>query len=147
VYLEPRDLAYTDAEVIRKNYTLLLEALLRAGCYVGIATHDEPLVWEAFRLIDELGLTNDRYEFQMLHGVDPQLRRIVRNAGHRLRVAVPYGPSWYPYSIRRLRKNRPFEPGHKVSATVVRPAAIFHTSMQHPEEHDGHARRKQRAEK
>lgn len=105
VYIEPRELAFTDREVIQKNYTLLLEELLGAGCYVGIATHDEVLVWDAFRLIDRLGLDHHQYEFQMLHGVDPGLRRIVRSAGHRLRVAVPFGPSWYPYSIRRLRKN------------------------------------------
>jgi proline dehydrogenase len=41
----------------------------------------------------------------MLHGVERELRKIVLDAGHRLRVAVPYGPSWYPYSVRRLRKN------------------------------------------
>jgi proline dehydrogenase len=41
----------------------------------------------------------------MLLGVDPALRRIIVAAGHRLRVAVPFGPNWYPYSLRRLRKN------------------------------------------
>jgi proline dehydrogenase len=105
VYLEPREIAYTDARIIQENYVLLLGELLKAGCYVGIATHDEVLIWEAERLVDELGLERNHYEFQMLHGVQPEIRRIVRDAGHRLRVAVPYGPSWYPYSIRRLRKN------------------------------------------
>lgn len=105
VYLEPREIAYTDPEIIRENYVMLLDELLSAGCYVGIATHDEILVWEAYRLIDRFGLEPHHYEFQMLHGVERELRRIVRDAGHRLRVAVPYGPSWYPYSIRRLRKN------------------------------------------
>ena len=105
VYLEPRALAYTDRRIIQDNYTLLLEELLGAGSYVGIATHDELLVWEAYRIIDKLGLGPNQYEFQMLHGVEPELRRIVLDAGHRLRVAVPYGPSWYPYSVRRLRKN------------------------------------------
>ena len=84
---------------------MLLDELLSAGCYVGIATHDELLVWEAYRLIDRLGLEPHQYEFQMLHGVERKLRKIVRAAGHRLRVAVPYGPNWYPYSVRRLRKN------------------------------------------
>ena len=105
VYLEPRTIAYTDREIIQENYVLLLETMLKAGCYVGIATHDELLVWEAYRIIDQLGLTPEQYEFQMLHGVERELRKIVIDAGHRLRVAVPYGPSWYPYSIRRLRKN------------------------------------------
>ena len=41
----------------------------------------------------------------MLLGVDPELRRIILANGHRLRVYVPYGRDWYPYSIRRLREN------------------------------------------
>ncbi len=105
VYLEPRELAFTDRKIIRDNYALLLDELLSAGCYVGIATHDELLVWEAYRILERLQLEAHQYEFQMLYGFDPELRRIVRDAGHRLRVAVPYGPNWYPYSIRRLRKN------------------------------------------
>ena len=105
VYLEPRTLAYTDRAIIQENYAMLLEELLEAGCYVGIATHDELLVWEAYRVIDELALSPQQYEFQMLHGVERELRKIVIDSGHRLRVAVPYGPSWYPYSVRRLRKN------------------------------------------
>ena len=105
VYLEPREIAYTDRAIIQENYVMLLDELLSAGCYVGIATHDELLVWEAYRLIDRLGLEPHQYEFQMLHGVERELRKIVHDAGHRLRVAVPYGPNWYPYSVRRLRKN------------------------------------------
>lgn len=105
VYLEPREIAFTNPRVIQDNYTMLLDELLSAGCYVGIATHDEVLVWEAYRILDRLQLKPHQYEFQMLHGVDPGLRRIVRDQGHRLRVAVPFGPNWYPYSVRRLRKN------------------------------------------
>jgi proline dehydrogenase len=105
IYIEPREIAYLDREVVRKNYVWMLEEMLAAGCYVGIAGHDEWVIWESFRVIDKLGLDPSRYEFQMLHGVDPQLRRIIRNHGHRLRVAVPFGPMWYPYSVRRLRKN------------------------------------------
>jgi len=105
VYLEPREVAYTDFRIIQENYAMLLEELLSAGCYAGIATHDELLIWRAYRLIDRLGLKPHQYEFQMLHGVEPMLRRTVRSQGHRLRVAVPFGPNWYPYSIRRLRKN------------------------------------------
>jgi proline dehydrogenase len=57
------------------------------------------------QIVDRLGLDRDRYEFQMLLGVDPELRRIILANGHRLRIYVPYGRDWYPYSIRRLREN------------------------------------------
>ena len=63
------------------------------------------LVWEALRLIDRFGLSREQYEFQMLLGVDEELRDIIRRGGHRLRVYVPYGPHWYAYSLRRLKEN------------------------------------------
>jgi len=105
IYLEPRPIAWTAAEAIRRNYVLALERLVHHGAYVGIATHDELLVWEALRLIRAHGLDRTRYEFQMLLGVDEELRRILIDAGHRLRVYVPYGEHWYSYSVRRLREN------------------------------------------
>jgi len=105
IYNEPRAIAYKDREIIRQNYLHLLERLLQGGCYMGIATHDEMLVWGAMRLIRQLGLARDRYEFQMLLGVEEELRRIIIKEGHRLRVYVPFGPDWYAYSVRRLKEN------------------------------------------
>lgn len=105
IYIEPRTIAYTDPEIIRANFALVLERLLERGAYVGIATHDERLVFEAVRLVRRFGLPPDHYEFQMLLGVDEQLRRILIASGHRLRVYVPYGEQWYAYSLRRLREN------------------------------------------
>jgi proline dehydrogenase len=69
------------------------------------------LVFEASRTVERLGISQERYEFQMLLGVMTPLRAVVRAAGHPVRVAVPYGPNWYPYSLRRLRKN-PAIAGH-----------------------------------
>jgi proline dehydrogenase len=105
IYIEPYSIAYTDPAIINRNYVLLLEELLSAGCYTAIATHDEKLVWEAYRLLETLHVGHDQYEFQMLLGVLAPLRTLIRDAGHRLRVAVPYGPNWYAYSLRRLKKN------------------------------------------
>lgn len=105
IYLEPRRIAYYERDIIRANFVHVLRTLLKGGAYVGIATHDEWLVCESLALIHELGVPPDHYEFQMLLGVDPELRRIITGAGHRLRVYVPFGTHWYPYSVRRLREN------------------------------------------
>ena len=105
IYLEPRAIAYHDRGVVNKNYVRILGELMARGAYVGIATHDEDLVWEAMRLVEERSVPKDRYEFQMLLGVDEELRGIIRAAGHRLRVYVPYGPQWHAYSLRRLKEN------------------------------------------
>ena len=83
----------------------LLEYLFSAGHFVGVATHDEWLISHAEELVARLGLTNQHYEFQMLLGVKPALRRKLIADGHQLRVYVPYGADWYPYSLRRLREN------------------------------------------
>jgi proline dehydrogenase len=105
IYNEPRGEAYKDPEVVNRSYVFCLEKLFRKRAYVGIATHDEKLVFEALRLIDQFGLKRDEYEFQMLLGVDEKLREIIVSGGHRLRVYVPFGKDWLPYSRRRLKEN------------------------------------------
>jgi proline dehydrogenase len=105
VYVEPREISYQEMRVINRNYAYILERLLRNGSYVGIATHDELMVWEAFRIIRDMKLPPSAYEFQMLLGVDEQLRDMIRAAGHHLRVYIPFGRDWYAYSVRRLREN------------------------------------------
>jgi len=105
IYVEPRAIAYRDRAVVNKNYVRLLEEILERGFYVGIATHDEDLVWEAQRILDRRRLAPERYEFQMLLGVDEELRGLILGAGHRLRIYVPFGVNWYAYSLRRLKEN------------------------------------------
>jgi proline dehydrogenase len=105
IYVEPRSIAWKGYETVRANFVAALAKLLRRGVYACVATHDEYLACRAAALIGEHGLAPRQYEFQMLLGVDEELRRILIAAGHRLRVYVPYGRDWYPYSLRRLREN------------------------------------------
>lgn len=105
IYIEPRAAAWKGYDTVRLNFVAALEKLFEQGVYVGIATHDEYLVCAATALIDRLGIAPDRYEFQMLLGVENRLRRILLDGGHRLRVYVPYGRDWYLYCVRRLREN------------------------------------------
>jgi proline dehydrogenase len=105
IYVEPRALAWKGYETVRRNFVAALETMLDRGIYAAIATHDEYLVCAATALIDRHRVAPDRYEFQMLLGVDVELRRILISRGHRLRVYVPYGRDWYRYSVRRLREN------------------------------------------
>lgn len=105
IYIEPRASAWKGYETVRLNFVEALDKLFRQGVYVGIATHDEYLVCAATALVDRYGLARDRYEFQMLLGVDPELRRLLVAQGHRMRVYVPYGRQWYQYSTRRVREN------------------------------------------
>ncbi|HXM77923.1 MAG TPA: proline dehydrogenase family protein [Thermoanaerobaculia bacterium] len=118
IYAEPPEIAYQGREEIRENFAVLVDDLLGAGCYVGIATHDEVLVARALASIGRLRLQPQAYEFQMLLGVAGDLRRRLVAAGHRLRVYVPYGRAWYGYSLRRLKEN-PAIAGHIVKNLFV----------------------------
>ena len=119
IYVEPADIAYQDYEAVRAAFVRALEALFDAGCYVGIATHDEWLVSQGRRLVAERGLERDDYEFQMLLGIRPELGDELVAEGHRLRIYVPFGRHWYAYSMRRLQEN-PKIAGYIASDTVGR---------------------------
>jgi proline dehydrogenase len=105
IYIEPADIAYQSYEAVRASYVRALEALLEAGCYVGIATHDEWLLAEGRRLVAERRLERDQYEFQMLLGVRAERGDELVVEGHKLRIYVPFGRHWYAYSLRRLQEN------------------------------------------
>jgi proline dehydrogenase len=89
IYVEPRIHAWKNLQAINGNFTNCLEQMLEQGAYAAIATHDEFLVFEAMHLVRKMNLTADKYEFQMLLGVDEELREIILAGGHRLRIYVP----------------------------------------------------------
>lgn len=105
IYNESPTIAYKGRREIRDNFLKLLQIILEGGSYVGIATHDDFLIDGAMELIQQLGLKPTQYEFQMLLGVRETRRDDIVEAGHRLRVYVPYGERWYAYSTRRLKEN------------------------------------------
>ena len=117
IYVEPPSIAFTDYDAVRASFVRCLDALLEAGAYVGIATHDEWLIGQALERV--AGLDREAYEFQMLLGVREQRASELVADGHRLRVYVPYGEQWYEYSLRRLQEN-PALAGTVAKATVGR---------------------------
>ena len=105
IYLEPLSIAFTDYEAVRAHFLRCLDALFDAGCYVGVATHDEWLIGQSLDRISQRGLGPLEYELQMLLGVREARRDELVEEGHRLRVYVPFGEHWYRYSLRRLQEN------------------------------------------
>ena len=122
IYLEPEEIAYTSKSDIRIKTNEAIRLALEHGAYVGIASHDVPVVDYTLSVLDEFKMGPsiedprencgpDRkgkgpgYEFQMLLGVRGPMRRKLTKAGHRTRVYIPYGEKLYEYSIRRLQEN------------------------------------------
>jgi proline dehydrogenase len=105
IYVEPEKIAFKKYEDINSHFLEDLEFMFQKGIYPGIATHDVKLVEGAYRLIEKYNVPKDNYEFQMLYGVTPALRKSIIENGHRLRVYVPFGEQWFAYSTRRLKEN------------------------------------------
>ena len=101
-YLEPAAVAFPEKTDVDRNYVRLMERLLLAGNYPGIATHDEEIIAHARAFVRRQDISTDRFEFQMLYGVRRDLQGTLRQAGYRLRVYIPFGTQWYPYLMRRL---------------------------------------------
>jgi len=122
IYLEPESIAHSQYHDIVVATNEAITSMLKAGAYVGIATHDLPVVNHTLASLKDFGMgpgipdprptagpprpnKGPGYEFQMLLGVRGPLRRKLLNEGHRTRVYIPYGEKWYEYSIRRLKEN------------------------------------------
>lgn len=119
IYKEPAQIAFQGRGEVQENFTRLLALMLEKKSYVGIATHDTVLVDDAYRLIDSLGLKKTEYEFQMLLGVRPELRKKLVRDGHKVRLYVPFGENWYGYATRRFKEN-PEIAGYVFKALFVR---------------------------
>lgn len=105
IYVEPEEIAYRNRKDVQKKFLEALNLMMEHKLYPGIATHDKVLIEGALELIKRHGLTKDQYEFQMLYGVTPALRQSIVDAGHKMRIYVPYGEHWFGYSTRRLKEN------------------------------------------
>jgi proline dehydrogenase len=101
-YDEPPDLAFQDMKDVRSSYVDLMKRLLDDGTYPGIATHDERLIEQAIKHVEDNGIATERFEFQMLYGVRRDLQKKLRSQGFNVRVYIPFGCNWYPYMMRRL---------------------------------------------
>ena len=105
IYVEPENIAFQEFEKVQQNFLESLEFMFKNKMYVGIATHDKFLVHESYKLIEKYNVPKNLFEFQMLYGVTPELRKSIVNNGYLMRVYVPYGKHWFGYSTRRLKEN------------------------------------------
>ncbi len=105
-YNEPPEIAYKEMPEIRANYLKLAHELLKRGHYPGLATHDRELIDSLRAFVRDEGIPRDKFEFQMLYGVRPQLQRELVEDGYRMRVYIPYGTHWAGYFYRRVMERR-----------------------------------------
>ncbi len=105
-YKEPPEIAFEAKSDVDRNYEALMKKLLLDGVRPAVATHDEKLINEAIRFAEENNIPKDRFEFQMLLGIKRTLQKKLAKEGYTVRVYVPYGKDWLPYTLRRLGERK-----------------------------------------
>ena len=114
-YKETAAVAYQRKDEVDAAFVRLARQLLDAGTYPAIATHDPGVIDQVRSYVTTSGITNDRFEFQMLYGIRRDLQASLVASGYRMRVYVPFGREWFPYFMRRLGE-RPANLGFVVKA-------------------------------
>ena len=100
-YLEPASVAPPEKADVDAAYLKLIEQ----RCAAAPTRRSRPTtsaIEHVVRFCEANGIGRDRFEFQMLYGVRPQLQEQLAGRGYKVLVATPYGPEWYPYLMRRM---------------------------------------------
>ncbi len=106
-YDEPASVAFQAKKDVDNNLFSLAKTMLDGlddlpGITPAIASHDHMIINRVRAYAYRRDISPDRYEFQMLYGIRRDLQKRLVDQGHKVRVYIPYGASWYPYFMRRL---------------------------------------------
>jgi proline dehydrogenase len=93
---DPGEEGVGDPAAVDAAYLSLASTLLATSVPVAFGTHDEQI------LAQLAARSRGRAEAQLLYGVRSDLADRLLAAGWRVRIYTPYGPDWWPYSLRRM---------------------------------------------
>ena len=69
-----------------------------------IGTHDEPLIDDILGYLNRFNIAKDDLFIEMLYGIRRDLSSSLKKQGYCVRLYVPFGEDWLPYTLRRLRE-------------------------------------------
>jgi proline dehydrogenase len=109
-FAESHDHAWTKRSEIDREFLQLASYLLSSearsrGVYPIFATHDERMIGTIQTIAAQNSVAKDDYEFEMLIGVRTPLQRRLVADGYHLRLYLPFGTEWWPYTVRRIGEN------------------------------------------
>lgn len=109
-FAEPPEWAWLTRDAVRQSYLRLARLLLSPEAQAQrirpvFGTHDTELIQAVTRMALENGWGEASWEIEMLLGVRTPLQEALREAGHLVRLYVPFGTEWWPYVARRIGEN------------------------------------------
>jgi proline dehydrogenase len=69
-----------------------------------LGTHDEQLLDDILGFLNRFNVKKDDLFIEMLYGIRRDLSSSLLNQGYCVRLYVPFGADWLPYTLRRLRE-------------------------------------------
>jgi len=103
-YNESPEIAFKKRDQINQNYSKLMQIMFERGKGFAIATHDGKLIEEAVDLSKTRQHTD--FEFEMLMGIRDKMKVQLAADGYRVSEYIPFGKSWWAYSVRRIREHK-----------------------------------------
>ena len=98
-YREPKEVAFQGKASIDESYLRLASHLVKGGARrVALGSHDTDLI---ARIATALG-GHEAFEVAMLYGIRTDEQRRLHAEGYQVRTLISYGPSWYPWFMRRI---------------------------------------------
>ena len=108
-----RRAAFTSNAAIDESFRRLSAHLVHGGARrVVLGSHDTDLIAGI-----DADLGHDRFEVAMLYGIRSDEQRRLAAEGYLVRTLISYGPSWYPWFMRRLAE----KPVENTAACVAEP--------------------------
>jgi proline dehydrogenase len=98
-YREPKAVAFQGKSAIDESYLRLTQHLVHGGARrIVLGSHDTDLIAR----VDAAIGGHDGFEVAMLYGIRADEQRRLTVDGFRVRTLISYGPSWYPWFMRRI---------------------------------------------
>lgn len=106
-YSEPADIAFPKKSDVDKKFweisKILLETIAtRNGLRPGFGTHDGTLIKQILLEARDKKIDESKFEIQFMYGIGRHAQKDLVKSGYKVRVLISYGPSWFPWYMRRL---------------------------------------------
>lgn len=105
-YKEPGTVAFQKKDDVNANYIKLMKLLLDSGQFHSIASHDYAMIDATIEYARQKKIGMDKFEFQMLYGINRDGQVKLVKDGYGMLVYVPFGTHWFPYTYRRMRERK-----------------------------------------
>ena len=69
-----------------------------------IGTHDNDIINQIIQYSKTINIKKEDFDFEFLYGIRRDLQKELKELGYNVRLYVPFGQQWLPYTLRRLRE-------------------------------------------